>query len=409
IGETIGVSIPLYPAEHFYVITDPIKDLPITLPTIRDFDSSTYFKEDAGKLLIGIFEGKSIPAFNNTNKVPEDFSFGEFPENFDHFEPYLEKSMKRFPVLEEIGIRKFFAGPESFTPDTNSLLGEVPEVKNLFVSCGLNSIGIGSGGGVGKVTAEWIMTGHVNEDIFIYDIKRFQKFHSQLGFIKERITETLGDLYGMHWPFKQHKTSRDQKLTPYYEEMKKSRDQKLTPYYEEMKKAGACFGVSGGYERPMWYAIKEQKPEYEYSYNHQNWYPAVEYETKNTRENVGLFDLTAFSKYDLKGNNVHHELQKICTANIKNDPGKTTYTQMLNQDGGIETDLTVVCFSKDHFRIITSAANRERDKFHILKHLSNDIELKDITDEISCFGLFGPKSIDLLQRLTKDDVSNEKI
>ena len=258
----------------------------------------------------------------------------------------------------------------------------------------MNSIGIGSGGGVGKVTAEWIMTGHINEDIFIYDIKRFQKFHSQLGFIKERITETLGDLYGMHWPFKQHKTSRDQKLTP---------------YYDEMKKAGACFGVSGGYERPMWYAIKDQKPEYEYSYNHQNWYPAVEYETKNTRENVGLFDLTAFSKYDLKGNNVHHELQKICTANIKNDPGRTTYTQMLNQDGGIETDLTVVCFSKDHFRIITSAANRERDKFHILKHLSNDIEIKDVTDEVACFGLFGPKSIDLLQRLTKDDISNENI
>jgi len=394
IGETIGVSIPLYPAEHFYVITDPIKDLPSTLPTIRDFDSSTYFKEDAGKLLIGIFEGKSIPAFTKTNKVPEDFSFGEFPENFDHFEPYLEKSMKRFPVLEEIGIRKFFAGPESFTPDTNSLLGEVPEVKNLFVSCGLNSIGIGSGGGVGKVTAEWIMTGHINEDIFIYDIKRFQKFHSQLGFIKERITETLGDLYGMHWPFKQHKTSREQKLTP---------------YYDEMKKAGACFGVSGGYERPMWYAIKGQKPEYEYSYNHQNWYPAVEYETKNTRENVGLFDLTAFSKYDLKGNNVHHELQKICTANIKNDPGRTTYTQMLNQDGGIETDLTVVCFSKVHFRIITSAANRERDKFHILKHLSSDIELKDVTDEVACFGLFGPKSIDLLQRLTKEDISSENI
>jgi len=394
IGETIGVSIPLYPAEHFYVITDPIKDLPSTLPTIRDFDSSTYFKEDAGKLLIGIFEGKSIPAFTKTNKVPEDFSFGEFPENFDHFEPYLEKSMKRFPVLEEIGIRKFFAGPESFTPDTNSLLGEVPEVKNLFVSCGLNSIGIGSGGGVGKVTAEWIMTGHINEDIFIYDIKRFQKFHSQLGFIKERITETLGDLYGMHWPFKQHKTSRGQKLTP---------------YYDEMKKAGACFGVSGGYERPMWYAIKEQKPEYEYSYNHQNWYPAVEYETKNTRENVGLFDLTAFSKYDLKGNNVHHELQKICTANIKNEPGRTTYTQMLNQDGGIETDLTVVCFSKEHFRIITSAATRERDKFHILKYLSDDIELKDVTDEVACFGLFGPKSTDLLQRLSKDDISNDKI
>ncbi len=394
IGEKAGVSIPLYPAEHFYIITEPIKNLSSNLPVIRDFDNRTYIKEDAGKILVGIFEGNSIPAWNKTNVVPEDFSFGEFQENFEHFEPYLNSAIKRFPVLETAGIRKFFSGPESFTPDTNTLLGEVPEIKNFFVCCGLNSIGIGSGGGVGKVTAEWLINGHINEDIFSYDIKRFQKFHSELGFIKERITETLGDLYGMHWPFKQHKTSRDQKLTP---------------YHDEMKKAGACFGVSGGYERPMWFATNGEKPEYEYSYNYQNWYPAVEYETKNTRENVGLFDLTAFSKYDLKGKNVHFELQKLCTANIKNEPGKTTYTQMLNEDGGIETDLTVVCFDKEYFRIITSAANRERDKFHILKHLSQDIEFKDVTDDIACLGLFGPKSEDLLKKLTKDNISRDVI
>jgi len=394
IGEKAGVSIPLYPAEHFYIITEPIKNLSSNLPVIRDFDNRTYIKEDAGKILVGIFEGNSIPAWDKTNVVPEDFSFGEFQENFEHFEPYLNSAIKRFPILETAGIRKFFSGPESFTPDTNTLLGEVPEIKNFFVCCGLNSIGIGSGGGVGKVTAEWLINGHINEDIFSYDIKRFQKFHSELGFIKERITETLGDLYGMHWPFKQHKTSRDQKLTP---------------YHDEMKKAGACFGVTGGYERPMWYATNGQKPEYEYSYNYQNWYPAVEYETKNTRENVGLFDLTAFSKYDLKGKNVHFELQKLCTANIKNEPGKTTYTQMLNEDGGIETDLTVVCFDKEYFRIITSAANRERDKFHILKHLSQDIDFKDVTDDIACLGLFGPKSEDLLQKLTKDNISRDVI
>ncbi len=394
IGEKAGVSIPLYPAEHFYIITEPIKNLASNLPVIRDFDNRTYIKEDAGKILVGIFEGNSIPAWDKTNVVPEDFSFGEFQENFEHFEPYLNSAIKRFPVLETVGIRKFFSGPESFTPDTNTLLGEVPEIKNFFVCCGLNSIGIGSGGGVGKVTAEWLINGHINEDIFSYDIKRFQKFHSKLGFIKERITETLGDLYGMHWPFKQHKTSRDQKLTP---------------YHDEMKKAGACFGVTGGYERPMWYATNGQKPEYEYSYNYQNWYPAAEYETKNTRENVGLFDLTAFSKYDLKGKNVHFELQKLCTANIKNEPGKTTYTQMLNENGGIETDLTVVCITKEHFRVITSAANRERDKFHILRHLSNEIDFKDVTDEIACFGLFGPKSRDLLQRLIKENISKDSI
>ncbi len=392
IGEDTGFSIPLYPAEHFYVITEGINELPKNIPVLRDFDDSLYLKEDAGKMLIGIFEGKSIPAFNKTNRVPEDFSYGEFPENFEHFEPYLEAALKRVPILENAGIRKFFAGPESFTPDTNTLLGEVPGIKNLFACCGLNSIGIGSGGGVGKVTAEWLMNGHINEDLFIYDIKRFQNFHSEVNFIKKRITETLGDLYGMHWPFKQHKTSRNQKLVP---------------YHEELKKAGACFGVSSGYERPMWFSKNGEKAEYEYSYNHQNWYPSAEFETKNTRENVGLFDLTPFSKYELKSETAHDELQKICTANIKKEVGKCTYTQMLNKDGGIETDLTVVNVGENNFRIITAAANREHDKFHIEKHLSEDVKLLDITDDYCVLGVFGPKSRDLMKDLSNDDYSND--
>tara|TARA_B100000959_G_scaffold117972_1_gene123931 strand:- start:4650 stop:5867 length:1218 start_codon:yes stop_codon:yes gene_type:complete len=196
----------------------------------------------------------------------------------------------------------------------------------------------------------------------------------------------------MHWPYKQHKTSRNQKLFP---------------YHEELKKAGACFGVSSGYERPMWFALNNEKAEFKYNYNSQNWYPSVEFETKNARENIGLFDLTAFSKYDLKGENVHSELQKICTANVKNEIGKTTYTQMLNKDGGIETDLTVVCLEKNYFRIITSAANREHDKFHILKYLSKEVEFKDVTDEIACLGVFGPQSRTLMSKLSKDDFANE--
>ena len=392
IGEKAGVSIPLYPAEHFYIITEPIDNLSKTLPVIRDFDNSTYIKEDAGKILVGIFEEKSIPAFDKTNVVPEKFSFGEFQENFEHFEPYLNSAVKRFPILETAGIRKFFSGPESFTPDTNTLLGEVPEVKNFFVCCGLNSIGIGSGGGVGKVTAEWLINGHINEDIFSYDIKRFQKFHSKVGFIKERITESLGDLYGIHWPFKQPKTSRNQKVLP---------------YHEELKKIGACFGVSGGYERPMWFALDKKKPEYEYSYHYQNWFPSAEFETKNTTKNVGLFDLTPFSKFDLKGEKVHQELQRLCTANIKTELGHSTYTQMLNKDGGIEVDATIICIKKNYFRIIGSAATRERDKFHIKKNILDSIELKDITDDYCCLGLFGPKSRNLISKISEEDFSQE--
>ena len=300
--------------------------------------------------------------------------------------------MRRFPILEKVGIRKFFAGPESFTPDTNSLLGEVPEVKNLFLSCGLNSVGIGTGGGIGKVTAEWLITGHINEDIFNYDIKRFQKFHSELNFIKDRITESLGDLYGMHWPYKQHKTSRNIKKLP---------------YHDELKSFGACFGVSAGYERPMWFALDGEKAEYEYSYNYQNWYPSVEYETNNTLTNVGLYDLSPFSKFEIKSEKALEELQRICTSNIKYEVGKCTYTHMLNKDGGIEIDLTVVSVGKNHFRLISSAATRERDKFHIKKHLSKGVELIDVTDDYCVFGIFGPKSRLLMKDLSSADFSNE--
>jgi len=392
IGEDIGVSIPLYPNEHFYIITEPMKNLPKNLPVLRDYNACLYLKEDAGKMLVGIFEPNAKPAFKEKGVVPEDFSFGEFPDDFDHFEPYLEKSFHRLPMLENAGIRKFFSGPESFTPDTQYLLGETAEVINLYTCCGFNSIGIASAGGAGRVTAEWMVNGYMNEDLFSLDVKRFEKFHSSKKFITERVTETLGDLYGMHWPYKQHKTSRNQKLLP---------------YHEELKKAGACFGVSGGYERPMWFALKDEKAEYDYSFGHQNWYSSVEYETKNTTLNVGLYELTPFSKYEIKGNLAHSELQKLCTANIKNEIGKSTYTQMLNESGGIEIDLTAICIDKDYFRIISSAATRTHDKIHILKNLSKDLDFKDVTDDYACLGIFGPKSRDLLSKLSNDDFSKE--
>ena len=343
-------------------------------------------------MLVGIFEPNAKPAFKDSGRVPDDFSFGEFPDDFDHFEPYLEKSFHRLPMLENAGIRKFFSGPESFTPDTQYLLGETPEVKNLYTCCGFNSIGIASSGGAGRVTAEWMINGHINEDLFSLDIKRFQKFHSSKKFIMDRVTETLGDLYGMHWPYKQHTTSRNEKLLP---------------YHEELKKAGACFGVAGGFERPMWYSLNGEKPEYEYSFNYQNWYPSAKHETINARKNVGLFDFSTFSKFDLKGEKVHSDLQKICTANIKNEIGKSTYTHMLNEDGGIETDVTVVCIDKNYFRIVSSAATRERDKFHILKYLSEDVKFIDVTEEICCLGLFGPKSRDMIQKISDEDYSPE--
>ena len=392
IGEDIGVSIPLYPNEHFYIITEPMNSLPKNLPVLRDYDNCLYLKEDAGKMLVGIFEPNAKNAFKKNGKVPHDFSFGEFPDDFDHFEPYLEKSFHRLPMLKEAGIRKFFSGPESFTPDTQYLLGETAEVKNLFTCCGFNSIGIASAGGAGRVTAEWMMNGYMSEDLFSLDIKRFQKFHSSKRFIMQRVTETLGDLYGMHWPYKQHQTSRDEKLLP---------------YHNKLKEVGACFGQSGAYERPMWYSLNGKKPDYQYSFNFQNWYPSVEYECNNTIKNVGLFELSPFSKYEIKGELAFDELQRMCTANIKNEIGKSTYTQMLNVAGGIEADLTVICIEKNYFRIISSAATRTHDKAHITKHLSTNVKFKDITDDLVCLGIFGPKSRDLMSKISKDNFSNE--
>ena len=381
IAADIGVSVPLYPNEHFYILSEPIAEISKSLPVLRDYNNCLYLKEDAGKILVGIFEPNAKPAFTNTFKVPEDFSFGELPEDFDHFEPHLNSAMRRIPKLENVGIRKFFNGPEAFTPDTNYLLGETAEIKNFYVCCGFNSIGIQSAGGAGKVTAEWMMNGEVSEDIFSLDITRFEKFHSETKFITERVTETLGDLYAMHWPYKQHKTSRNQKKLP---------------FHENLKNKGACFGQIAGYERPMWFALNGSKPEYNYSYGYQNWYQFVEHETINTRKHVGLFDLSAFAKFEIEGSNAFSDLQLLCSNNIKNIPGKTTYTQMLNTKGGIEADLTVTCINLNLFRVVTGSAVREHDKKHISRHLSTDTIIKDVTDELVCFGVFGPKSRDLL-------------
>ena len=391
LAKEIDVSIPLYPDEHFYILSEPIKDIDRDLPVLRDYNNCLYLKEDAGKLLVGVFEPNAKPAFTNNYKVPDDFSFGELPEDFDHFEPYLINAMKRIPSLENSGIRKFFNGPESFTPDTNYLLGETPEVKNLYMCGGFNSIGIVSSGGAGKITAEWMINGEMHEDIFSLDISRFEKFHSELDFITERVTESLGNLYAMHWPFKQHTTSRNIKLMP---------------YHDKLKARGACFGQAAAYERPMWYSLNGKEANYEYSYGYQNWYESAKYETTNARKNVALFELSPFAKFELIGDKTHSCLQHICSNDIKNQIGSITYTQMLNSRGGIESDLTVACIEKNKFRVVTGSGVRTHDKKHILKYLDSSIKFNDITDDFACLGVFGPKSRSLLTEIFGNFFSN---
>ena len=384
IASDINVSIPLYPNEHFYILSEPLDGINKSLPVLRDYNNCLYLKEDAGKILVGIFEPNAKPAFTNTYKVPDDFSFGELPEDFDHFEPYLKNAMKRVPALENVGIRKFFNGPEAFTPDTNYLLGETPEIKNFYVCCGFNSIGIQSAGGAGKVTAEWIINGETNEDIFSLDIARFEKFQSETKFITNRVTETLGNLYAMHWPYKQYKTSRNIKLLP---------------FHSDLKNKGACFGQVSSFEKPMWYALNEKMAKYKYSYGYQNWFDSADYETTNTRQHVGLFDLSSFAKFEIIGSNSFNDLQRLCCNEISKTNGKTTYTQMLNTRGGIVADLTITCVNENNFKIITGSAVRTHDKKHILKYLSEDTKFIDNTENEACFGIFGPKSRELLSEV----------
>ena len=298
---------------------------------------------------------------------------------------------KRIPAVKNLTIEKYFSGPESFTPDSNFLLGETEEIKNFYVCCGFNSIGIGSSGGAGKAVAEWMIKGHTDQDLFSLDVKRFEKFNSSLKFIKERTTETLGNLFKMHWPYKQLETSRNIKLLP---------------YHKELKKLGACFGQMAGYERPMWFS-KNKKPIYKYNYGIQNWYQSANRECNNTRNNLGFFDLTPFVKFEISGQHAHNQLQYLCANNIKNIEGRTTYTQMLNPSGGIEADVTVSCLKKNYFRIICPALARSHNKSHILKNLTKKVNFKDVTDKYSCIGLFGPNSRKFLTELFGNYFSNE--
>ena len=391
IGEAAGVSIPLYPNEHFYMITEDYKNLPKILPTFRDPDTYLYAREYHGKIMLGIFEPNAKNAFKKTSKVPNDFSFGEFKVDRKYIQMLHKLAAKRMPAIQDLKIEKYFSGPESFTPDSNFLLGETEEIKNFYVCCGFNSIGIGSSGGAGKAVAEWMIRGHSNQDLLSLDVKRFEKFNSSLKFIKKRATETLGNLFKMHWPYKQLETSRNIKLLP---------------YHNDLKKLGACFGQMAGYERPMWFS-KNKKPIYKYSYGSQNWYQSAKYECVNTRNNLGFFDLTPFVKFDLIGKNAHEQLQYLCANNIKNIEGKTTYTQMLNPSGGIEADLTISCLKKDYFRIICPALARSHNKSHILKNLKKKVKFEDVTEKYACIGLFGPNSRKFLTELFGNYFSKE--
>ena len=392
VGAFTKTLVPLHACEHFYVVTDPIEGVTPDLPVLRDPDNYAYFKEDAGKILLGAFEPQAKPW--GMDGIREDFCFDELPSDMDHFMPVLERALNRMPPLQEAGIRTWFCGPESFTPDNRYHLGEVPEIAGLFVACGFNSIGIQSAGGVGKVMAEWIRDGYAPMDLWDVDIRRTLPHQSNPRFLRERVSEALGLLYAPHWPFFQYRTARG---------VRKS------PLHDRLVAAGAAFGEAAGWERANWYAPGQTDPLYEYSFGRQNWFEHSAAEHRATRAGVALFDQTSFAKFQLSGRDALSVLNQVCANEVDVDPGRTVYTQWLNERGGIEADLTVTRVEAHEFLIVTSATSQVRD-FHWLKsHILGDAHahLTDLTSAQAVISIMGPKARDLLASLTDADVSNE--
>jgi len=392
LASKLGIKVPLYPAEHFYVVTEPTKDALKNLPVLRDTDGHVYIKEDAGKFLVGAFEpwGKAI----SIEKLPQNIPFIELPEDWDHFELPYTKAMELLEPLNNIGISKFFNGPESFTPDLLFALGEAPEIKNCYISAGYNSEGIEFGAGAGRALAEWIVNGSPTMDLSSVDIARFHPFQNNRNYLHERIPEILGLHYKPHWP-------HYQKIT--------SRGIRQSNLHDRWKKLGASFGEAMGWERPMWFAENGQSTDNIYSHTKPNWFEATAKECKAARESAIILDQTSFGKHLIKGNDSLSFLQRTCSSNVDLPIGKIIYTHMLNNKGGIETDITINRRGEKEFLLISSATMQPRDLNWIKKSITENenAQVCDITSAYTVLSLQGPRSRDILSKLTKADLSND--
>ena len=390
LAEKSGVVIPLHACEHFYIVTEPIEQLG-QLPVLRVPDECSYYKEDAGKIMLGAFENRAKPW--GMNGIPDDFCFDQLPEDLEHFEPILSLGIKRIPLLNSVGIRTFFNGPESFTPDNRYYLGESTSCTGYWLAAGYNSIGIVSSGGAGMALAKWITEGEPPFDLWEVDIRRAEPFQRNRNYLKNRVTESLGLLYADHFPYLQPETSRNIRRSP---------------FHSYLKDLGAVFGEVAGYERANWYAFKGQKPEYEYSWGRQNWFENQQLEHQSVREDIGIFDMSSFGKIKVEGDDALVLLQYLCTAQMDVPVGKIVYTQILNSKGGIESDLTVSRLSKNSFLLVVPCATLQRD-LKLLKTFSKskNVVVVDISASEGVLSIMGPKTRDLLAHLSPNDFSNE--
>ena len=393
IGAMAGANVPLHSAEHFYVVTDQIEGVDRMMPILRDPDGYTYMKEEVGGLVVGGFEPVAKP-WVSPDQLPYPFEFQLLDEDWDHFEILMESALHRVPVLQQTGIKKFYNGPESFTPDNQFILGRAPEVQNFFVAAGFNSVGIASAGGAGRALAQWIVGGEPPSDLVGVDIRRFAPFNGNNQWLRARVGEVLGLHYSVPWPNREFQTAR-----PF----------RRSPVHHLVEQAGASFGSRMGWERPNFFAPQGESPAIDYSWGKQNWIPWVDAEQRATREAVAIFEQTSFGKLLVSGRDATTLLQWLSTADIDCAVGRAVYTGVLNERGTYEADVTVTRIAHDEYLWITGSASVNRDRDWISRHIGpkQQVSVTDVTGASAVFGVMGPRSRELLQSLSSADLSNE--
>ncbi len=388
LGQKAGITVPLQPIRHQYIITEPVAGVSPEMPTIRDPDLRTYFKEEVGGLVMGGYEPNPQPW--TTGDVPDQWEFQLFDDDYDHFAQHMEAAMQRIPALGSTGVKRMINGPESFTPDGNFILGAAPECANMFVGAGFNAFGIAAGGGAGWVLADWVATGEAPLDLWPVDIRRFSNLHKDRNWVCERTCEAYGKHYAISYP---------------HSEMESGRPRIVSPLYQRLSAEGAVFGSKLGWERPNRFggdALDKQ------SMGRPSWFDQVGREHALVREAAGVFDQSSFAKFEVTGSAAEAALDHICAGNMTRQPGCLTYTQILNSRGGIEADLTVARLAEDHFYIVTGTGFRTHDFGWISDHLpATGASIEDVTEAWGTLSLMGPRARAILQRLTSANLSND--
>jgi len=393
LGEEIGVAIPNQAAEHYYLITERIAGLPPGLPVLEDPASYAYYREESGGLLVGLFEPVCAPW--KVEGIPADFAFGEIEPDWDRMGPYLETAMARVPVTLKAGIKKFFCGPESFTPDLRPIVGEAPELKNYFVAAGLNSIGILTGGGLGRLLAHWIITGTPDMDVTGIHIDRLHRYQSNPEYRRARTIESLGLVYKCHYPTLSPETARGVKRSA---------------VHDRLAAAGAYFRDVSGWEGADWYAPAGHEPKVErLSWGRENWFPWWEAEHRAAREGVILMDMSFMSKFLVQGRDAGRSLNYISANTVDGAPGTITYTQWLNENGLLEADLTVAKLDAERFLVVVTDTMHRHAGTWMRRHIRDDAHafVTDVTSAYCQLNVQGPRSRELMQKLTGADLSNE--